>query len=140
MRKITRIPSTQAARATAFTEGPWKADETLTDQEHTLTISNVSPDADDDGRLRDYGRSLLEDGYLVCETDEENRANAKLLAAAPELYVELALLRDAVGALTLPLTDDALHQLAYRLKMADVALATARGDDLEIMRLLDVDG
>lgn len=86
-----------------FTEGPWKAElYTGTGDDEgacLLDISSVSYDADDDGRLQDYGHSLMEGGALVDESDEVNRANAALMAAAPELLraLEQALVEEAHG-------------------------------------------
>lgn len=86
-----------------FTEGPWKTEVSEGAGEDagflSVDISSVSYDADDDGRLQDYGRSLLEGGGLVLANDAENRANARLMGAAPEMFLALrqALSEEAHG-------------------------------------------
>jgi len=86
-----------------FTEGPWKSEISEGVGEDAglllLDISNVSYDADDDGRLQDYGHSLLEGGGLVLENEAENRANARLIGASPEMFLALrqALVEEAHG-------------------------------------------
>ncbi len=68
------------------TTGPWRYEYTDPGETNSnFVLSNVSVDADDEGRTRDYGGSLLE-GLLVLDDDAENEANARLIAAAPEMY------------------------------------------------------
>jgi hypothetical protein len=112
-----------------FIEGPWKADiETDVIEGMRVTISCVSVDADDDGRAQDYGHSLLEDGYLVCENDEVNRANVELMAAAPDLYSALINLRKRL--LEAGLWDTtARTALGFVCLNAEMTLAQARGED-----------
>lgn len=76
---------------TKFTEGPWRA-EWGTDNEGDpyFDICSVRPDADDDGRLQDYGGSIVEAAYPVIQDQTEAKANAELIATAPEMFCALA--------------------------------------------------
>jgi hypothetical protein len=67
------------------TPGLWRYDLHRDDDGTTLDLATVDIDAGPDGRPTDYGTSLLEGGYLVRESDAENDANARLIAAAPDL-------------------------------------------------------
>lgn len=66
------------------TPGPWKY-KIVNDE---FILSNVDADSDAEGRMQDYGSSILEGG-LVLENDAENEANARLIAAAPDLLAAL---------------------------------------------------
>jgi hypothetical protein len=99
----------------SHTEGPWRYE--YSDPGETdcnFVLSYVSVDADDEGRERDYGGSLLE-GLLVLE-DAENEANARLMAAAPDLL-------DALQMMLRTFTDGAVTTVKER----DHALWFARG-------------
>lgn len=69
------------------TPGPWNLE--LPDDSADFTLSTIDVDADDEGRVRDYGRSIIE-GTLVSGTTEEIEANARLIAAAPDLLAALS--------------------------------------------------
>ncbi len=92
---------------TKFTPGPWSIFGPLSDKhepayrvsaERTLSLT-VSP---------------CHDGFV----QGENKANAHLIAAAPELYEALELLLSAQGKIE-----------EKAIKMAQVALAKARGEE-----------
>lgn len=69
------------------TPGPWRA-HFYDDGSDTFDIVQF----DDDG----YGPALIEAAGMVCADDHENQANARLIAAAPQLLEACkALLADA---------------------------------------------
>jgi hypothetical protein len=112
---------------TKHTEGSWRVEwsDSAADGSASFTIMKSDGDADDDGRMVDASYSIIEDAFPVLD-DEENRANANLIAAAPDLY-------DALGALVTEVTrghtqghdERRLRTLAQR---ADMVLAYARGE------------
>lgn len=115
------------------TTGPWRYE--YTDPGETdcnFVLSYVSVDADDEGRARDYGGSLLEG--LLTQDDAENEANARLIAAAPELLQALEIL---VQALNSPSVDT--HQRRQALWFARGAIALAHDGAEAAQRLMDYD-
>ena len=102
-----------------FTEGPWRVEwGTGPDSEPYFDILKSDGDADDDGRMIDASYSIVEAAFPVIDM-EVAKANANLIAAAPDLYDALMKLRDSVKACC---ADRAA------LRCADLALAYARGE------------
>jgi hypothetical protein len=102
---------------TSHTDGPWRYE--YTDPGETdcnLVVSYVSMDADDEGRTRDYGGSLLEG--LLTQDDAENEANARLIAAAPGLLDALQWVISAFGE-----TDERQRRMALDFARNAVILA-----------------
>ena len=95
-----------------YSEGPWRYEYT-DDSDNNFVLSYVSMDADDEGRTRDYGGSLLEG--LLTQDDHTNEANARLIAAAPDL---------------LEACERALPQIrdALVIRQIQQAIALARGE------------
>jgi hypothetical protein len=97
--------------APLFTPGPW----------FFRTYPDTLPSADDfhliQGLEGDEGGSILE-GALVLASDKANKANAHLIAAAPELY-------DALERLLEALPDTGCDD---EIIAAAAALAKARGE------------
>lgn len=71
-----------------YTPGPWKFELFDNDSDTNFVLSSVDVDAGPDGRPQDYGKSILE-GMLVSESSDELDANARLIAAAPDLFEAL---------------------------------------------------
>jgi hypothetical protein len=114
--------------STKFTEGSWRV-EWDTDEEGggSFDVLKSDGDVDDDGRMVDASYSIIEMAYGVLG-EEKNRANANLIAAAPDLYDALARLR-----LMMATRGDwgAGHQMGYlrdACRRAEMALAYARGE------------
>ena len=101
---------TAAASAELYGIRNWGAD--------YFDILKSDGDAGDDGRTVDASYSIVEMAYPVMQEEDEARANADLIAAAPDLYAALMALRDAAKACC---ADPNL------LGRADMALAYARG-------------
>lgn len=119
-----------------FTDGSWRAaidrDELPdgSDGGMRLDILKNDGDADDDGRMVDASYTILEGAYLVLEDDDENTANANLIAAAPDLY-------DVLSS-TLPILRGIVNGLPVGpssaiLQSAEMVLAYARGENPHII-------
>lgn len=103
-----------------FTEGPWRVEWTKDSLGCPMfSVIKVDGDADDDGRMVDASYSIIEEAFPVLATDED-KANADLIAAAPDLYDALMRLRAAAKACCAD---------QHALMSADMALAYARGED-----------
>ena len=106
-----------------FTEGSWRVSwgEDKEGDPYFDILKNDG-DVDDDGRMVDASYSIVEMAYPVVDEDEA-KANANLIAAAPDLYAALMKLRDSVKACC---ADE------QALRGADMALAYARGEDFRM--------
>jgi hypothetical protein len=112
--------SVSPEKRTTFTEGPWRVTWAIDGEgEAYFDVLKSDGDADDDGRMVDASYSIIESAYPVI-ADDEAKANANLIAAAPDLY-------DALAELRLRL--DKPGDLATAIRRADMALAYARGED-----------
>lgn len=101
-----------------YTPSPWRYN--LYDSETNFILSNIDIDADDEGRSRDFGCSILE-GSLLAEDSEELQANARLIAAAPDLLETLqSLIAATEKSLSLP-----LEEMAQAMKRAKAAIEKA---------------
>ena len=66
---------------------------------------------------------------MVAAPGHHNRANAHLIAAAPDLYEALSSFVDAVECDVIQVRPSELDQLLTVLSTGNAALAKARGDD-----------
>lgn len=102
-----------------FTPGPWTAMRNINPEAGEEWVRDIC--ADDGDALP----SIIEGAYFVCSTDEENEANARLIAAAPEMYEALRRLEK--------FTTEFLEEVPVgtnnidALRLARAALAKAEG-------------
>lgn len=68
----------------AFTEGPWYIEEDIAGHDYVRIIGAVDGDANDDGTPRMLCTHVAD----ILDNDDE-QANARLIAAAPEMYKAL---------------------------------------------------
>ena len=110
------------------TEGPWKVERHAhVDGELWLTVIGGSWDITSNGASRP---GVIADAKYSAMSDEENEANARLIAAAPDLLEALKGLRDELIDTFAPLNaiapdGDKLEDLPS-IKAADAAIAKAQ--------------
>lgn len=116
--------------ATKFTEGSWRVEwGTGPDSEPYFDILKNDGDAGDDGRMVDASYSIVEAAFPVIENEEEYRANANLIGAAPDLYAALDGLRTAIRDIKAGADIGWWPQLDRAMGSAEMALAYARGEN-----------
>ena len=89
------------------------------DEPLAFTLATIEPDVDSEGHSTDYSHSIIE-GEFYGGTVAEARATAKLIAAAPDLLIELEHLVKLVES-QFP------NSPSYLLDGARAAIAQARG-------------
>ncbi len=97
---------------TKFTPGPWKVSHQINGKRHVVR---------NDRQPGEFPLCLLPEGRI----ESERMANAKLIAAAPELYQALELLLVECDA-HLDYVDD--ENMLVRVNEARAALSKARGE------------
>lgn len=92
-----------------WTLGPWETNGTAIETVSVETLSVV------------IGRAYDEREDCGIESESEAEANARLMAAAPELYASLKMASDIISGKVMGSSES--------LKMIDASLAKARGGD-----------
>lgn len=116
-----------------WTEGPWHVSWGA-DKEGApyFDILKSDGDADDDGRMVDASYSIVEMAYPVIDNEEEARANALLMSAAPELYrcldAVLPWLRETLKDYERIGQEPAVRALMATIRGSEAILAWARND------------
>jgi hypothetical protein len=111
----------------AFTPGPWDVESTRNPNADYMTWREIK--AEDSGGKSIVLAEVYMDSNLMEPTNEQARANSRLIAAAPELYEALGYLRDYgcpvcsgdCGSANPPVT-------ACPMQKVSAALAKARGE------------
>lgn len=107
---------------TKFTKGEWIV------YDKTMLWGNIRDDEliiGMDSYNKDYADHYCSHKLIIDSNDEESRANAHLIAAAPEMYRELEVARDMLNNLFKNIGSLGCRSEANRI---DLLLAEARGE------------
>jgi hypothetical protein len=109
---------------TKFTPGPWKA---FFGTENNSVLLGIGEESTGEG-VADCGQIYCKGKFGIWRgKDPEARANAHLIAAAPEMYEQLQSARDKVARLVAELGGDE-YAVAMACDPYDATLCKARGE------------